>query len=824
MHDFSAVMSVFNVEGLLLGQSILALVWDKVWPVLAIFLGFSVIIFVHELGHFAVAKWCDVRVEKFAIGFGREIWGFTRGETRYSFNLLPMGGYVKMLGQEDFDDKTLELKAKNDPRSFANKSVGQRAAVVSAGVIMNLIFAFILFMIVFLVGIEAKVPRIGLVMPDSPADRAGLRAGDLVREVNGADIRDWIEVATGVALAPPFEPVEFYVDRAGERLGPILATPEDNPLVGYQTIGIQPPMIRRITQVPREFDAADESLPRIGDELVEVDGQPVTPANVNEMFALLALRDSFVVERRDPKNPSAPATRVPVRIEPQIQFISGDPGDRYLGNLLGLMPLVRLDNVMPKQRAAIAGLDEGDTILMWDDIQHPTQRQVMRSTLDNPDQDIAFIVRTAEGRTRHGFVRPAPVSKTRGTIQAWAEPTPQSGEDTPKARLVDVRPKGSAARAGLAEGDLVVAWNDERLPTAYDINRDIEFRRTDAVELTVRKPDGREVTARIPVAMGGMIQALPQLIAHDNLTVAGVLPTLDGRPSPAAVAGIPAGAVLKSVAGRPVVTWRQVILAFREHAGRTVDVEYAVNDQRHTAALAIPPTLRTVLALGLEANFVSVAGESWAAVTSVKGTQDYAVSHAEGLAALLRENVNREVEVRFRRTPTAPVESANVTITPDMIDPWDSRIAFKGEIYGDLETFILRESNPISAIELGVRKTHEMVMQVYQTIDRMAFSRSISADSISGPVGIVSLGGNVARRGTMQLLFFLAVLSANLAVINFLPLPIVDGGLMVFLLIEKIKGSPVNMKVQVITQTVGIILIVTAFLYVTFNDVVRLFN
>ena len=116
----------------------------SIWSVFLLILGFSLVIFVHELGHFLAAKWAGVRVEKFAIGFGKELFGFTRGETRYCFNVLPLGGYVKMLGQEDFVvDKSGELKVKEDPNAFTNKSVGKRMVIISAGVIMNLLFAAI---------------------------------------------------------------------------------------------------------------------------------------------------------------------------------------------------------------------------------------------------------------------------------------------------------------------------------------------------------------------------------------------------------------------------------------------------------------------------------------------------------------------------------------------------------------------------------------------------------------------------------------------------------------------------------------------------------
>ena len=105
--------SLLTESGLdLVAQWAPLVIWGKVWPYLVMLIGFSLIIF--------------VRVETFAIGFGRVLFGFTGGETRYSFNILPLGGYVKMLGQEDFDDKSKELQFKEDPRSFVNKSVGRR--------------------------------------------------------------------------------------------------------------------------------------------------------------------------------------------------------------------------------------------------------------------------------------------------------------------------------------------------------------------------------------------------------------------------------------------------------------------------------------------------------------------------------------------------------------------------------------------------------------------------------------------------------------------------------------------------------------------------
>ena len=178
-------------------------IWSMVWPILAIFAGFSFIVFVHELGHFAVAKWAGVKVERFAIGFGREIVGFTRGETRYSFNILPLGGYVKMLGQEDFEDKEGEIRVKEDPRSFSNKPVFHRMVIVSAGVVMNILFAAFLFVIVFMHGTETLVTTVGQVIPESPAAMAGLQPGDKILKINDSVIREYQEIKFAVMLADP---------------------------------------------------------------------------------------------------------------------------------------------------------------------------------------------------------------------------------------------------------------------------------------------------------------------------------------------------------------------------------------------------------------------------------------------------------------------------------------------------------------------------------------------------------------------------------------------------------------------------------------------
>ncbi len=152
----------------------------------------SVLIFAHELGHFLVAKRAGIRVEKFAIGFGPSIIGFEKGETFYSLNLIPFGGYVKMYGEETQEKL---------PGSFASKSVGARASVVSAGVIFNLILAFLFLSLVYMVGAPVAVDEgergnitILEAQAGSPAEKAGLKTGDQILRLSFGE--DVLEVKT----------------------------------------------------------------------------------------------------------------------------------------------------------------------------------------------------------------------------------------------------------------------------------------------------------------------------------------------------------------------------------------------------------------------------------------------------------------------------------------------------------------------------------------------------------------------------------------------------------------------------------------------------
>jgi len=150
----------------------------------------GLLIFVHELGHFLVAKYFKVRVEVFSLGFGKKLFKFRRGDTDYCLSLIPFGGYVKMFG----DDPAAVVSSEERQFSFNHKPVSQRIAVVLAGPLMNLIFAFFLFGVIAMLGERVLSPRVGDLSKQKSAYKTGLRSGDLIKTVDGQSIATWTEL------------------------------------------------------------------------------------------------------------------------------------------------------------------------------------------------------------------------------------------------------------------------------------------------------------------------------------------------------------------------------------------------------------------------------------------------------------------------------------------------------------------------------------------------------------------------------------------------------------------------------------------------------
>ena len=191
----------------------------------------TVVVFFHELGHFLVARWCGVAVTTFSVGFGPEIVGFTdRRGTRWRLSLIPLGGYVKFLGDEGAastpDREGVEAMSEHDrARSFAGQSVGARAAIVAAGPIANFLLAIAIFTAIFsLYGREIITPEVDSVVAGSPAERAGFQAGDLILTIDGEAVGSFMELQR-VVTAMSDQSLAVVVQRGEEQVA-LQVTPE----------------------------------------------------------------------------------------------------------------------------------------------------------------------------------------------------------------------------------------------------------------------------------------------------------------------------------------------------------------------------------------------------------------------------------------------------------------------------------------------------------------------------------------------------------------------------------------------------------------------
>ncbi len=174
----------------------------------------GVLIFVHELGHFLLAKRFKVGVTVFSLGFGPALFSFTRGETNYRLSAIPLGGYVRMVGEDPSEELAPELL----PRSFNHKSPGQRLAIVAAGPLFNVLFAIVLY---YFIAVSAGVPQLGTVvgdvMPATPAAAAGLQKDDVIVAIDGQPVRVWPEMVEKVQGSQG-QPLLLLVERGGKQL------------------------------------------------------------------------------------------------------------------------------------------------------------------------------------------------------------------------------------------------------------------------------------------------------------------------------------------------------------------------------------------------------------------------------------------------------------------------------------------------------------------------------------------------------------------------------------------------------------------------------
>jgi len=248
-------------------------------------LALSFLVTIHELGHFLVAKWNNVKVNTFSIGFGKKLFRFRKGETEYCISAIPFGGYVAMAGE---NPDTIEEGELPSDRDFVGKSVGARAAIAFAGPFVNIAFAFVLLVVLYMVGVQEPSTKnliVGFVASESSAEVAGILPGDTVTAMNGEPTQGWDDFREKIGVSLGAE-VVLEVHRGGEPIS-ITVVPQElvvpaqdssgNPIkMGIGDIGIYPRNRVIVRQSPVEGSAAAAAGIAEGDTIFEINGEHIS--------------------------------------------------------------------------------------------------------------------------------------------------------------------------------------------------------------------------------------------------------------------------------------------------------------------------------------------------------------------------------------------------------------------------------------------------------------------------------------------------------------------------------------------------------------------
>lgn len=687
------------------------------WGFFQVALGLGFVIFVHELGHFLAAKTFGVRCDKFYVGFDvpmsigpiklpSTLGKFKWGETEYGIGIIPLGGYVKMLGQDDDPRKAEEeadrarlgdgADAPLDPRSYPAKPVWQRMIIISAGVVMNLIFAVIMAGVAYQYGVSYTPTVVGNVVGGGPAWQAGILPGDKLLKVgNMAEENPKLrfeDFRMEVALhgkGKPGAAIPLVVERGSQKfeIAPLPTKSLDAPSGGNFLLGVasQSSSIYGMKSFPKGtyLEKAKPDL-QMGDKVVAVDGIPL------------------------PKDP---------------RF------DEPLGS--DLFNAVRAKWNLP-----------------------------VKLTVERPGEKKGDPAKVVEVE-----IPPVPVK----TI----------GLDFELGPITAIRKGSTAEAAGVKVGDKILSVDGETVSQALRLPSMVASKAGKSIELKVQRTTHQENTqaesASEPVEMtfqlvtgdkpqfdnismfGGVLTLADIGIAYEaSNIVSSVDPAIVGDEA------IKVGDTLAQVRWEPSDTDKVILKEFYTKRGMRELVVDRLIDKSLTAASLFDQLQDAPSGMNVRC-YLKRDGKIVEAVTKLQFAADW-YSPERGLGM----------------NPLSEIHVAD-SIT--------------------------------GAAALGASETWRRFKEVLSVL-KLLFTGKIGIGSLGGPFEIIDAANQEAQKGVPSLLLFLTFLSANLAILNFLPIPALDGGHMMFLTAEAVRGKPVNEELQVRMTLVGVMCLLALMAFV----------
>jgi regulator of sigma E protease len=713
----------FDLEGLL--------------AILKAALGLGLVVFLHELGHFLAAKWCDVHVTAFSIGFGPAIPGCSVkwGETSYKLALFPLGGYVQMVGQVDGDETS--DGSEDDPRSFRNKTVGQRMLIISAGVIMNVILAVVCFVVVFRgPGKERMANVVGAVDPGAPAFTKGIRSGAKITQIGNVKNPFFENLMARVTAAGPGEEIEFDYQVSGD------------------------PKEYELKIKPRNEKDKGDQKNLIG----------LAPASSTELLSEKYGANS----KTGPTKPNSTASRA----QPSFKFgdkiiATTDPDDPSKMKDLPPDPRFTQDARLPKQ-------DRRDFFELAKRLQ-------------------LLAGKTITLRVQHENGKEENISLPPSFYQTL-------GVRMQMGHITNVRENSPAAKAGvlvsrkneigaLLHGDLIQSVkvsNAEGETITYDEkNLDPErllFQlRQWAKGLEEKKVPGPwKVTLTVSrhedFAPGSPVTFQPKTLELDwdngwRFERMTVFPY-----SPLAIPELGLAYQIKSIVAEVI-------------PGLIKDNPLKQDD-----------AIKEVL------SYPKDSSEAYDAKVTLKAEDEQWAS----VANFLQQYPGKKIVLKITRDG----KPEEVTIHPVADENYPS--AETGMEFESDSRLQIADSN-LQAIGMGLSDTWDNMSQVFHTLRGMIIYRNISPFQMAGPLTIARLAYKIAGMDFWEFVFFLGMISVNLAVINFLPIPVLDGGHMVFLIYEKLRGKPASEGIRNGATIAGLALILCLMVFVIYVDVSRWF-